>query len=420
MSWTGCGSVVNGSCLVTMTAARTVTATFTSHKLTVMRAGTGTGSVTSAPAGIDCGVDCTEGLVPGTSVQLVATPAPGSGFMSWTGCGSIVNGSCVVTMTAPRTVTATFTSHKLTVIRPGTGAGSVTSAPAGIDCGVDCTEGLVPGTSVQLVATPAPGSGFMSWTGCGSIVNGSCVVTMTAPRTVTATFTSHKVTVMRAGTGTGSVASTPLGIDCGVDCTEGFAPGTSVQLVATPAPGSGFTSWTGCGNVVNGSCVVTMTAARTVTATFTSHKLTVMRDGTGTLITSTPAGIDCGVDCTEGYAPGTSVQLVATPAPGSSFMSWTGCGSVVNGSCSVTMTAVRTVTATFTTHRINVGDGTPASCTEMALRHALGVAETSGGGTIQFKCGQLRVAIVLSEPAGVSTSAHCTHPPDNTSLTVVG
>ena len=310
------------------------------RRLTVARAGTGTGVVTSAPTGVDCGTDCVQDYPMGTAVQLVATPAPGSNFTSWTGCGSVVNGSCLVTMTAARTVTATFTSHTLTVMRAGTGAGSVTSTPPGIDCGVDCTEGFAPGTSVQLVATPAPGSAFTSWTGCGSVVNGSCLVTMTAARTVTATFTSHKLTVMRAGTGVGSVTSTPGGIDCGVDCIEGLAPGTSVQLVATPAPGSVFTSWTGCGSVVNGSCLVTMTAARTVTATFTSHKLTVRRVGTGAgSVSSTPPGIDCGVDCTEGFAPGTSVQLVATPAPGSAFTSWTGCGSVVNGSCFVTMTA---------------------------------------------------------------------------------
>jgi len=47
--------------------------------------------------------------------------------------------------------------------------------------------------------------------------------------------------------------------------------------------------------------------------------------------------------------------------------------------------------------RITVGDGTPASCTESALKHALLVADTIGGGTVNFKCGPAPVTIPLSQ-----------------------
>jgi hypothetical protein len=49
---------------------------------------------------------------------------------------------------------------------------------------------------------------------------------------------------------------------------------------------------------------------------------------------------------------------------------------------------------------IIVGNGTPASCTEAAARFALAVAETSGGGTIRFKCGPLATTIVFNESDG--------------------
>jgi hypothetical protein len=45
---------------------------------------------------------------------------------------------------------------------------------------------------------------------------------------------------------------------------------------------------------------------------------------------------------------------------------------------------------------ITVGDGTTASCTEAALKSALLIAQTSGGGTIRFKCGPSPAAIALS------------------------
>jgi len=76
------------------------------------------------------------------------------------------------------------------------------------------------------------------------------------------------LTVVRAGTGSGTVASTPAGISCGTDCSEPYPNGTAVTLTATPAAGSTFGGWSGGGCTGTGSCTVTMTAARTVTATF--------------------------------------------------------------------------------------------------------------------------------------------------------
>jgi len=43
---------------------------------------------------------------------------------------------------------------------------------------------------------------------------------------------------------------------------------TLVTLIATPALGSDPVSWSGCDEVVEGKCVVSMSAAKSVTATF--------------------------------------------------------------------------------------------------------------------------------------------------------
>lgn len=75
------------------------------------------------------------------------------------------------------------------------------------------------------------------------------------------------LSVTRTGSGQGSVDSAPAGVSCGATCTAPFAAGTSVTLSATPAPGSVFTGWGGaCSG--NGVCVVSMTSARSVVATF--------------------------------------------------------------------------------------------------------------------------------------------------------
>ncbi len=68
--------------------------------------------------------------------------------------------------------------------------------------------------------------------------------------------------------GNGSILSSPPGIGCGSDCTESYPAGTVVTLTATPAVGAAFTSWSGGGCSGTGPCVVTITAATTITATF--------------------------------------------------------------------------------------------------------------------------------------------------------
>ncbi|MDQ3821722.1 MAG: S8 family serine peptidase [Actinomycetota bacterium] len=77
------------------------------------------------------------------------------------------------------------------------------------------------------------------------------------------------LTVSKNGTGTGTVTSAPPGIDCGTDCSEVYPAGSSVTLTATAASGSHLSGWAGCNSVVGAACTVQMSAAKTVTATFT-------------------------------------------------------------------------------------------------------------------------------------------------------
>jgi hypothetical protein len=161
--------------------------------LTVAKAGTGAGTVTSVPVGIDCGTDCSEAYSRGTVVTLTAQPSPGSFFAGWTGTGCAGTGPCVVTMTTDITVTATFNltplgQAVLSVASTGGGSGSVTSVPVGIDCGVDCTEAYPIGTVVTLTAVAASGSFFAGWSGGGCGGTGLCTVTLSTDVTVTASF----------------------------------------------------------------------------------------------------------------------------------------------------------------------------------------------------------------------------------------
>src|SRR3981081_1073562 len=69
-----------------------------------------------------------------------------------------------------------------------TGAGIVSSNPAGINWGQTCTASFASGTQVTLTATPATSSSFAGWTGACSGTNSTCTVTLNANQQVTATF----------------------------------------------------------------------------------------------------------------------------------------------------------------------------------------------------------------------------------------
>jgi hypothetical protein len=76
--------------------------------LAVSKMGTGSGTVTSGPAGIACGATCAASYLSGTAVTLTAAPASGAIFTGWSGGGCTGTGTCTVTVSAATTVTATF------------------------------------------------------------------------------------------------------------------------------------------------------------------------------------------------------------------------------------------------------------------------------------------------------------------------
>jgi hypothetical protein len=163
----------------------------------------------------------------------------------------------------------------LSVTPAGTGEGEVTSSPAGIDCGATCSAEFAEGTEVTLSATPEAGSEFAGWSGaCTGL--GSCKVTMSEAKSVTATFdeaiapSEFALSVSKAGSGSGTVTSSPVGIDCGTKCSAEFEEGEEVSLSATATSGSSFAGFSGA-CTGTGACKVTITEAKAVTATFNAQ-----------------------------------------------------------------------------------------------------------------------------------------------------
>ena len=340
-----------------------------SIQLSVQAAGAGVGTVSSNPAGINCGQACTASFSSGTQVTLNASPAANSFFAGWSGACSGTS-VCKVTLTQNTSVMASFSaSPVLAVTLSGTGKGSVASNPSGISCGTTCSADFAPNTQVTLIATAAANSSFAGWTGGCSGTNPTCTVTLNASQQVTANFStanSPTLSVIHAGTGTGTVTSNPAGINCGSTCNASFTAGTQVTLTATAAANSLFAGWTGGGcSGTASTCTVTLNSNQQVTATFTAQApigLTVTLAGTGAgTVTSNPAGISCQPTCSANFPANSEVTLTATAAAGSIFAGWGGACSGANSTCQLTLASATSVTATFNTPMLTVtlaGNGT--------------------------------------------------------------
>jgi hypothetical protein len=161
----------------------------------------------------------------------------------------------------------TATTHTLAVVLSGSGSGTVTSSPVGIDCGATCADSYAIGTAVKLTASAASGSYFSGWSGpcarsnsCDLVTNKDQFVTATfspavaVPNVARLTQTAAATAITGAGLIVGAVTLQPSSIPAGSVVSESptagtsVAPGSAVNLVvSSDAPSVGGNSGGGGG-----------------------------------------------------------------------------------------------------------------------------------------------------------------------------
>jgi uncharacterized repeat protein (TIGR02543 family) len=241
----GCGG--SGPCALTMNGHKDVTVSFQiiRHSLTVAAQPAAGGSVD--PTG-------TTQHNYGDQVSVSAQASSGYLFAGFSGdCSG--TGSCSVSMDSDQNVTANFSVVKKfslqTSVSP-VGGGGV--SPSGLNEYPD-------GQKVSVTVTTATGYTFTGWTGnCSG--SGSCSVTMSSDKNVTANFLKDPVDCLLTTSASPSEGGTvsPAG-------TNTYAQGASVTITASTASGYTFRNWSGdCSG--SGTCSVTMNESNSVTANF--------------------------------------------------------------------------------------------------------------------------------------------------------
>ncbi len=305
----------------------------------------GPGTVTSSPAGITCTAGtspCTKSFKRGARVRLTASAEATADFAGWNGsCKG--SAACSVSLTAARTVGATFARKRfaVSVEKAGEGGGTVNATEGAIACGATCTDTYEAGTIVRLRAEPDGNSRFVGWSGACSSTASICIFTVDGITSATATFAKQgfRMAVSRASNGGGTISAQPDGVNCGSTCSYTYPAGTTVTLTATPDSTSLFAGWIGDCVSSGNTCTTTMDNAKFIAAAFhRGIRVTVAvnaadhpagaGNGTGTIVSS-PAGISCQADgsgtCSALFYPNAAISLFSTPATGSSFSDWYRC-----------------------------------------------------------------------------------------------
>ncbi len=341
-NWSGDVTGTASTVTVTMSANKTVTATFTPIAYTL------TATVTPTAGGTVTG---TGTYASGATATLTATPAAGYVFSGWSGAVTGTATTVTVSMTANKSVTATFVpiTYTLTATASPTAGGTVTGAGT-----------YASGATATLTATPAAGYVFSGWSGAVTGTATTVTVSMTSNKSVTATFTAAPVTYTLTATVSPTAGGTVTG-------TGTYASGATATLTATPATGYTFTGWSGAVTGTATTVTVSMNANKSVTATFTQVRYTLR---TAVLPNSTTGrAIGAGT-----YLPGATASLTAIPSDGYAFAGWGGDVSGTSLTTTVVMSADKLVTATFV----------PATYTLTTTASPTEGGSVSGAGTYSY------------------------------------
>ena len=160
------------------------------------------------------------------------------------------------------------TSYALTTSRTGTGAGSITSSPAGISCGSVCSATFTAGAAATLTATASSGSLFAGWSGACT-GTGTCTLTMNAAKTATAAFTPRTYTLSATSGANGSISpAAAVSVNYGASQTYTITPATGYHVSDVLVDGVSA-------GAVTSYSFTNVTATHTISASFAINTSTI-------------------------------------------------------------------------------------------------------------------------------------------------
>jgi List-Bact-rpt repeat protein len=319
----------------------------------------GNGAVVSLDRRLNCGARCSAKYEQGAVVSLRAVPRRFFSFDRWTG-GCVGRAPrCFVVVDRSTAVRATFFRKFSDVSLSVGGPGTVVSEPEGLACGKsdnDCFQSVAAGTRITLSPAAASGGIFSAWSeACREAGQGPCTLVADDDVEVLAAFRHEDsdpdtptLTVNPEGA---HVTSEPAGIDCPPTCEASFPTGTFVTLRGA------VSKWNGACVGSAGSCGLIVDASDGVGTGGPPPPPPPKRLGVNVSVSGpgivSGGAIQCGrasqtlFDCEVLFPQGSTVVLRARPGRRSRFVFWSGFCTGRKRTCTLRVTAPKTVQALF-------------------------------------------------------------------------
>ena len=325
---------------ITMDGAKSVTANFAPIMYTLSLTGIGVGSV--SVDGVSHSLPWSGGVACGTSVELTAAPDACYTFGGWTGDLTGVANPKSLSMTGNKSVTATFNLLSYDLEISGIGDGSV--SVDGVVRSLPWTGTFDCGDTVTLEAVPDSCWQFGNWSGDLTGSDSPDQIVIDGDKNVTANFEQIEYSLSIDGTGSGSILVD--GTPHSLPWSGTYTCGSAVTVAAVPSSCYQFDSWSGDLSGSVNPRVITMSAAKLITANFSmiQYTLQINADGNGAVTVdgeehSLPwSGL---VDC------GSVVTLDAVPDSCYEFSGWTGAITWASAPVDIVMDGDKNLTASF-------------------------------------------------------------------------
>ena len=325
-------------------------------------------TITSEPAGINCGRICSAQFPEGTNVQLTARPNEYVSNYTWSSPGWFIMDQLQlpVVMNSEKVINLSFNRgyrrgrdgfirifDSVSGGAQGNTIGELSFSPPGQemlwyqgDSRMYGPYSIGTNLHADVVNRISRGYVFQGWTGACNTQNQQCAFQVQDDsvnrhaNSITAVFEKQPyLSLSFSGNGHGGIVSSPEGVNCSAFGCSGFFPeGTTVTLQANPAQGSSFVGWQDfaeCGQepvcqVTVGGNGLRIRAQFSLGFNFSNVSVFKRGDGSGTIV-SNPSGIDCGAICSAAFERVLDPVLSARPDSESVFLGWGELSNCTNG-----------------------------------------------------------------------------------------
>lgn len=194
------------------------------YTLIISKSGTGTGTITSSPAGIDCGSVCRESYSQGSIITLTSSPAVNSDFSGWSANGCNSGESCEVTVNADTMVTAVFAVKTNYITATFNAGGTISPGSMAVPYGADQIFAIIPDTGYHITNVLVDGASV-------GPVTAHTFPNVTSSHTIEAQFTINSYIIAASASPNGSISPSGTVTDnYGASRTFTISPDTDYHI----------------------------------------------------------------------------------------------------------------------------------------------------------------------------------------------